>query len=311
MGNRILITGAGGFLGTHICRYFGEQGFATAGVDKLSPVSKKSRFYPGMGKICRMMLPDNAFVAMLREFKPELIVHCAGPSSVTGSMKDPYDDFQHNVQVTAFVLECIRKQLPESTFILLSSAAVYGNPDILPVTEEMPCKPISPYGHHKLMCETLAQEFSMIYKIPIAIVRIFSAYGEGAKKQVIYDLCNKFAIGEGNVVEVYGTGNESRDFIHAVDVARAIECIYTSRATGVFNVASGVKVTIAELVQMINKSFNSTKTVRYTGSVRQGDPLFWQANIKKISLLGFYQTVSFQNGLHGYCRWFESELKGE
>jgi UDP-glucose 4-epimerase len=310
MQERVVVTGAGGFLGSHFCEHFTSRDYLVAGVDQCFPVDEGNDVYRGVRKMCRMVLPGDGFVDLLREFKPTLVLHSAGASSISGSMKDPYGDYQSNVQVTAFVLECMRTEVPQSMCVLLSSAAVYGNPDSLPVSEKMPWNPISPYGYHKLMCELLAQEFSIIYGIPIAVVRVFSAYGERLQRQVIFDLCTKLTTPDDRIVEVYGTGNETRDFIHAIDVARAIECIHASRATGVFNVASGAQTTIAELVQMIRKNFKSTKAVHYTGSVRQGDPLCWQGEIRKIASLGFQQTVPLDKGIHDYCQWFESELKG-
>jgi UDP-glucose 4-epimerase len=307
MPERILVTGAGGFLGSHICNYFGQQGHDIAAVDRVSVPSDMAHLYPNLRSFYSMDLPDDTFVSVIGEFQPDLLIHCAGSASVPYSMQAPYDDFQHSAGLTAFILEAVRKYAPSCHFIFLSSAAVYGNPQKLPVSEEAPCKPISPYGYHKYICEMLCQEYDSIYHIKSSALRIFSAYGERLRKQVIFDLCGKFSDPATVKVEVYGTGKETRDFIHATDIAKSVDYIHNAGASGVFNVAAGIQTPVGEVVEMIKNCFGSNKEIVYSGSVRPGDPLYWQADISKLVSLGFRRGVRLEEGTMNYCRWFKSE----
>ena len=303
---RILVTGAGGFLGSHICTYLGRKGHSITAIDRLSLPSGPDDLYPNLRSSYTMELPDPTFPTLIKEFRPSLLVHCAGSASVPYSMQEPLEDFRQSAAVTAFILDTLRKDMPSCRFIFLSSAAIYGNPQKLPVGEEAPCRPISPYGYHKWLCEMLCQEYESIFHIKSSILRIFSAYGERLRKQVLFDLCRKFADPSGAMVKVYGTGNETRDFIHANDIAQAIDRIYTAGASGVFNVASGTQTTIRDIAEMIKHELRSNKEIIYNGHSRQGDPLYWQADISKLSSLGFQQKIELAEGVRNYCRWFES-----
>lgn len=311
MGRNILVTGAGGFIGSHICRYFGEQGHLIAAVGRFSSPFPAINSYPNLWKLYGIILPDPNFKSVVKEFKPDILIHCAGTASVANSVVQPYNDFQRTVEVSAFTLEVIRKEAPNCRYILLSSAAVYGNPNNLPIIESAPCKPVSPYGYHKMICEMLVEEYSTLYGIPVNILRLFSAYGENLKRQVIYDLCKKFSDTKSEVVEVYGTGDETRDFIHVMDVAKAIEIIINSNSIGIFNIASGRQTKISSLVDILSERYGQSKKIVYTGDSRTGDPLHWQADILKLTNLGFSPSISLENGIKGYCQWFESIQKTE
>jgi UDP-glucose 4-epimerase len=304
MPDRILVTGAGGFLGSHICAYFGKRGHSIAALDKFSPAHLPVEIYPNLSGFFEIALPDSTFVTILRQFEPSLLIHCAGSASVPYSMQEPYDDFRQSAGVTSFVLDMIREHMPSCHFAFLSSAAVYGNPGTLPVKEDFPCRPISPYGYHKYMCELLCQEYDALYNIKSSVLRIFSAYGERLRKQVVFDLCRKFSDTSSGPVEVYGTGDETRDFIHAADIAQTVDCIYTSKASGVFNVASGIQTSIREIAEIIKDQLQSNKEIVYNGHSRPGDPLYWQADISRLSSLGFRQQIILQEGINKYCSWF-------
>ncbi len=301
----VLVTGAGGFLGSHICRYFGGKGYKIAAVGRFSSSLQTVNSYPNLWKFYGMTLPDIRFINVVKEFQPDLLIHCAGTASVADSVSQPYNDFQRTVEVCAFTLEVIRKEIPQCRFILLSSAAVYGNPEKLPVSETVQCKPVSPYGYHKMICETLAQEYSSLHGVPVSILRIFSAYGEGLRRQVVFDLCRKFTDATGDTIEVLGTGEESRDFIHALDIARAIEYIYKNQADGIFNIASGTQTKIKTLTNLIQNELHSNKNISFRGVGRKGDPLNWEADISRLSKLGYCSQVDFIEGVKSYVEWFK------
>src|SRR5207248_3256916 len=127
-----------------------------------------------------------------------------------------------------------------------SSAAVYGQPDRLPVGETAPLRAISPYGEHRVVCETLLRDSGL----PAVVARVFSAYGEGLRRQVLWDICAK-AINSAEVA-LDGTGDESRDFVHAEDVAAAVVVLIRKADFGgePYNVATGVETRIGELARL-------------------------------------------------------------
>jgi nucleoside-diphosphate-sugar epimerase len=301
---RVFITGAGGFLGSHICRHFWEKGSYVIGAGRFHFSAHERHPLRFVHEFHGLTLPDPSLPELLRLTHPDLLVHCAGSSSVGPSLGQPHIDFQKNVEVCASLLESIRQESPKTTFVLLSSAAVYGNPEQLPVTETAELHPLSPYGYHKRMCESVAEQYFALYGVRAAILRIFSAYGNGLKKQVLFDLCRKFSDVDVGQVEVLGTGRETRDFVHAADIAQAIDRIFESQQTGLFNVGSGNSTMINEVVQRIRQSFDSQKDILYTGSARLGDPLFWQADISRLTALGYRPRITLTDGLARYCQWF-------
>ena len=102
--------------------------------------------------------------------------------------------------------------------VFVSSAAVYGNPPSLPVDEKATPCPMSPYGRHKVECEQLLREFHERIELPSVSLRVFSAYGEGLRRQIFWDVCVQ-ALANGEI-RLHGSGSETRDFVHAYDVAK-------------------------------------------------------------------------------------------
>ncbi|MBN1676639.1 MAG: NAD-dependent epimerase/dehydratase family protein [Kiritimatiellae bacterium] len=302
---RIMVTGAGGFLGSHVCEYFGARGHAIAAVGRFSLDTESLGRYPNLWRHAGVTLPDPRFVDAVRDFRPDVLVHCAGTASVPESVRDPYGDFSRTVDICAFVLETLRKEKNDCLFVFPSSAAVYGNPEKLPVSEQAPLHPVSPYGYHKRMCELLVEEYNTLHGVPTVTLRIFSAYGERLRKQIVYDLCLKFADTRTRTVELFGTGEETRDFIHAHDVAGAVAAVLAAGEHGVvFNVASGTQTTIRALAGMVARQFRACKPVHFNGAVREGDPRRWAADIRRLSGTGFVAGTDLPSGLSQTCAWF-------
>ena len=185
----VLITGAAGFLGQHLGKYFEAKGWKILGTDKEFP---KCMNFLGW-ELFPLALPSPKIERILTEKKPDVLVHCAGKSSVAESIQNPKADYDSQVGITEALLQAVENNVNLRRFVYLSSAAVYGNPPTLPVDENCSLAPISPYGKHKQMAEALCQRAFITQRIPTVIARIFSAYGPGLKRQVVWETCRQAA----------------------------------------------------------------------------------------------------------------------
>lgn len=237
----------------------------------------------------------------------DICINCSGSANVSASIQDPLMDFEQNVHNVHLILSALAMMNKNCRFINISSAAVYGNPCLIPISCNSVPEPISPYGYHKLMAEISLKSYYVLYKIPTCSVRIFSAYGDGQRKLLLWDLCNKiFSANNGTKVELYGTGNESRDFIHIQDIVRQMELVmqFAPFAGEVYNMANGKEVFIREIVQLVYAELKPQSSYFFNGITRLGDPLNWCADISRMIDWGYRQEVSIQDGVRAYINWF-------
>jgi len=303
----VVITGVAGFIGRYVARYFSQQEWKVIGTDNSPPENAP------LGDLSiyqRLQLPDPEFSKLLQTYSPNALIHCAGRASVALSVSDPSPDFYSNTLLTFNILEALRVNAPACKFIFLSSAAVYGNPSKLPISETHPVSPISPYGFHKLQGEQICLEFAKIYNQPTASIRIFSAYGAGLRRQVMWDICQK-AIYQKSLI-LQGTGTESRDFIHAHDIARALSVIidHAPMQGEVYNLGSGREATIIELANIMLVSLSKDVDVQFDGNIPTGNPINWRADISLIKTLGFTPKVKLDHGVKIFANWCQAELVG-
>jgi UDP-glucose 4-epimerase len=302
---KVLIAGAAGFIGRIVSRYFSERGWNTIGIDSIpcenAPVMHLFEYH-------QIHLPHKSIEGILKENCPDVVINSSGRSSVPLSFHNPEADFMGNTVLTQYLLDACRTNSPESTFINISSAAVYGNPRRLPVGEDAEPAPISPYGFHKLVSELICREYSEIFSMRAASVRIFSAYGPGLRRQVLWDICQK-ALSSQHIT-LQGTGRESRDFIHAYDIARAFEVLAESAPMNgeVYNLGSGQETTISELSSLLLGFLDYKGELSFDGHVPKGAPLKWKADIEKISLLGFAPSIPLKQGAEAFALWCRSEF---
>jgi UDP-glucose 4-epimerase len=306
MGGTVMVTGVAGFLGQHVARHFNAHDWQVAGFDVVPP----EKVHLPEVAYRQLQLPAASLAKTLGELAPKVCIHCAGCASVGLSMDDPASDFSGNTVLVFELLEALRRHAPGCRFILLSSAAVYGDPASLPVTENHAVRPLSPYGYHKRQAELLCEEFSRIYGLQTLAVRIFSAYGPGLRRQVVWDICEKVL--KTGQLNLRGTGQESRDFIHAGDIARGLRVVAENApAEGeLYNLASGREVTITELAELLLRALDSKVKASFDGLPTPGNPLRWRADISKIASLGFAPTISFEQGIAEVTAWAKSEFVG-
>lgn len=295
----VLITGANGFIGSTLIKCFSEKGYSAVGWDIVEGKQYGVR-------VQSVDLNDEQLVIeKLIEVNPDIIIHCAGSADVGKSVQNPEIDYKGNVTLTHNLLFSLHKLKMENTrFVFLSSAAVYGNPISLPIREEAQLNPLSPYALHKVMCEEICKYMVNNYCMDIKILRIFSAYGKGLKKQIFWDMFQK-AERTGNL-EMFGTGLESRDYIEIHDVINAIFLVATKAPKDelIYNVANGFETTIREAAETFADCYGILREkISFMGSVREGDPIVWKADITKLKVLGYIPTISFHSGIKGYVDW--------
>jgi len=293
----ILVIGSKGFIGTHCLNFFEQKGAVVYGCDVVVDYTSKHYF---------LIDATNAdFKEIFEKHSFDICINCSGASSVAESIQNPRRDFELNTMNVFKLLDAIRQFSPDCKFVQISSAAVYGNPVQLPVKETNELAPISPYGWHKLYSEQLCSEFVTLYNNKVAIVRPFSVYGAGLKKQLFWDVYQK--IKKNIPFQLYGTGRETRDFMHVSDLLHLIELIIEKGAFNgeVYNAANGNAISISEVVGLFASLFNCEIKYTFGNQIKEGDPLYWQADVKKIQSLNYVPKKTIEEGLKEYLEWVE------
>jgi UDP-glucose 4-epimerase len=300
----ILITGSNGFIGRSLVNYFLDKGDYVIGID-ISSGSENKIDLKRYQFFC-FELPSSELKSILERFLPEIIIHAAGSSSVPDSIINPEIDFQKSIVSLHSILEGARKFSANSLIVFTSSAAVYGNVNELPISEDSQINPISPYGYHKYLCELLLDEYYKIYSIKSSILRLYSIYSHGLKNRIFWDVCLKAK--ESKTITLFGTGDETRDYIHIKDFLQVVSLIIEKGEHNAsrYNVANGIEVSTKELATKLITNLGKGNELNFNEIVREGDPIRWVADLQKVKKLGYKQTLSINEGLHQYADWFKS-----
>lgn len=295
----VLIIGSKGFIGHHLTRYLKNNEHKVHEADIVHDYGTPNYFLlDGRNENLEQLFQWDSF---------HVCVNCSGAAVVSKSFKEPLHDHQLNTLNVYRHLVSLKKYQPDCKYVTMSSAAVYGNPEQLPVSEEQTLKPLSPYGLHKKHAEELVQFCCENFGLHAAILRIFSAYGPGLKKQLFWDLYQKSK--ESSKVSLFGTGQETRDFIFIEDLCQLIELIIKHKTIGceIYNAAKGEKISIADAVKVFYKLLGFNGEYQFEKQSMAGYPSQWVANIEKANELGFKPQFNLHEGLEKYNQWL-SEL---
>jgi len=297
---KILVLGSEGFIGNHLVHYFAAKNNEVYGCDLYETSLKGGYKYFKVSRLSPEW--DELFSA----HKFDFCINASGSGNVPYSMTHPYTDFEANALDVVRILDTIRRFDPQCRYLHISSAAVYGNPVSLPVSENSALHPLSPYGWHKMIAENICSEYNGIYGIRVSQVRPFSVYGDGLRKQLLWDICSKLQTAD--EIKLFGTGMESRDFIHVKDVVNLMECIVDQSAFNneIYNAASGTETAIREVADLFEQYFKGKKKILFSGETRQGDPVNWKADVTKAKSIGFVNRIQLGEGVHSYINWFIS-----
>lgn len=297
----ILVTGAAGFVGSEVVRSYAEEGFLVRGIGLGRPKDSTALASYWDGNITTDTL--SAYGG-----KPDIIIHCASGASVAASLADPAKDFANSVGCTQEVLNFQRLYRPKSRLVFVSSAAVYGMGRGEMLVESDPLRPMSPYGLHKQICEEMLQYHAQSYGFKIAIVRLFSVYGEGLRKQLPWDACGKLIQGEW---EFSGTGEEVRDWLHVRDAAMLLRVAagYASPQAPICNGATSEGVSVREVLIELGTTLGLTGLPVFNGHEREGDPSRLVGSTACAESWGWQPRIGWREGMQRYATWYKSTLQ--
>lgn len=263
----ILITGSKGFVGDHICKSYFKNKYHL-----ITDVSSKDN---QRNDITKMEYFDNF------NDKIDVILHLAAKTSINESLKNPYDTYYENIIGTLNVLEFAKRN--NIVKIIFLSTYVYGNPQYLPVDENHPVNPHSPYNNSKIIAEKLCEDYSKTFGINIVVLRPFYLYGYNTKKNtLIRSILDQIAT---NKRVNLSNEKTSRDFLYIDDFIELLNNILNKFPSeyNIYNVGSGKSYTITEVSKKIGKLLNKKIQIQYDKSIRKDDINDMVADITKIS----------------------------
>lgn len=306
----VWITGARGFIGRHVARACDAAGARVAGLGH--GVWRDIEAHPwGVSEWLNGDITGSNLARLAQSTGlPDVVIHLAGGSAVGAAIEQPREDFFRTVATTVELLEWLRTASPATAVVAVSSAAVYGAGHEGAIREDVRSTPYSPYGHHKLMMESLCRSYGATYGLRAVVARLFSVYGSGLTKQLLWDACSKLHSGAGSLT-LGGTGREMRDWVHVDDVAAALCALgaYASSVVPAFNVATGLGTPVERIASMLVAAWRTIQPgpevdVTFSGRSRPGDPFSLVADVQALGGLELTCKRPVEQGIVDYVRWF-------
>lgn len=304
--SRVLVTGGAGFIGSNVVARLLAGGHTVVILDNLA--SGYAENVPAGVQFVQADVRDGPAVTATAA-GCAVIVHLAASVGNTRSIEHPLDDAAINVLGTLNVLEAARAHGMRRV-VFSSSAGIFGELKTLPIAEDHPQDPDSPYGVSKLAAEKLCLVYNKLYKMQNVCLRYFNVYGPQQRYDAYGNVIPIFAnrLLRGQPLTIFGDGEQTRDFVNARDVAAAnVQAAFAEDAQGAFNLGSATRVTINELARLLQAAAGTSTGVQYAPP-RPGDVRDSLAAIDCArAAFGFAPQVTLADGLAEYVAWIRQD----
>jgi nucleoside-diphosphate-sugar epimerase len=300
-----LVTGAAGFVGSHLAERLIAEGHEVVGVDAFTDYYARELKAANLGALRsepRFHLIEgdlNALALAPLVARCDWIFHQAGQAGVRASWGADFALYTaHNIAATQRLLEAATTAPHLQRLVFASSSSVYGDAPTLPVTEETLPRPLSPYGVTKLAAEHLCLLYRKSYGVPAVALRYFTVYGPRQRPDMAFHRFGR-ALLQGGELRVFGDGEQSRDFTYIADIveanmraARAPEAV-----GGVFNIAGGSRVALRDVLALLVELSGRQATIAYEVSARGDARDTYGDTTRARQVLGYHPTVALREGL--------------
>lgn len=326
MTTHILVTGAAGFIGSHLCENLLAQNLNVIGIDNFDSFYSREIKESNLKQIKKRISSSNSFkfhevsindtqeiLELLKDIEVEMIVHLAAKAGVRPSIEDPLGYSKTNIDGTLSIMELCRiKNIKYHVFA--SSSSVYGNNKKVPFEEtDNVDLPISPYAATKKSCELLCHTYAHLYKIHTACLRFFTVYGPRQRPDLAIHKFTKL-INSGDTISMYGDGSTKRDYTYIDDIIdgiiKAIKWIKQPSDKikyEIFNLGESHTTELNKLIQVLEKSIGKSAKINKM-PMQPGDVNITYANITKAKeVLGYNPKTLIEEGIPKFVEWFNSE----
>jgi nucleoside-diphosphate-sugar epimerase len=309
---RVVVTGAAGFIGSHLCERLLALGHQVVGIDSFTDFYERARKEENLkDSLAHAAFTFDELDLVDADLQPVLrganvVYHLAGQPGVRPSWGEQFGRYvRDNVLATQRLLEAL-KETPIERLVFAGSSSVYGDGEMFPTKESALPRPVSPYGVTKLAAEHLALLYTKNFGLPAVSVRYFTVYGPRQRPDMAFARFME-ALVAGDAIEVFGDGEQTREFTYVSDAVEGTIKAATAHVVGqVFNLGGGSRVTVNRVLETL-EDISRIKARRKTLPAAPGDPRHTGASINLArERLGWEPRVSLREGLTKQWEWFQA-----
>lgn len=309
-----IVTGAAGFIGSHLAETLLKQGEKVIGIDQVNdyydPSLKRSNLeilaqYPDF-ELIEADIQSLNWSELLTEV--EIIYHQAAQAGVRASWGESFRHYtERNINATQVILEAAKEAKSLKRLVYASTSSVYGNAETLPTPETICPQPVSPYGITKLAAERLCWLYQQNFGVPVTALRYFTVYGPRQRPDMAFHKFFKAAL-KSQPIGIYGDGKQTRDFTYVSDavMANLLAAAIPAAVGEVFNIGGGSRVVLVDVLDTMEEITGIPLHRQYQERAR-GDARHTSADTSKAQkILGYKPQVSLQEGLTHEWRWIQT-----